>query len=203
MFASVDEPDIVFSEEAVELTIPTFILPIAICLARVCDVTLGTLRTVAVVRGRVMLASILGFFEVVIWVVAVGKVITTLDNPLYVFAYASGYALGNAVGILIERKIALGQLVLRIISRDSGEMIAAVLRDRGFRVTAFDGRGRSGPVVFLYTVVQRADAEALKKLVEELDPDVFIESDDSRGANRLLLPTMVPATGWRGILGRK
>lgn len=203
MFASVDEPGIVFSEEAVELTIPTFILPIAICLARVCDVTLGTLRTVAVVRGRVMLASILGFFEVVIWVVAVGKVITTLDNPLYVFAYASGYALGNAVGILIERKIALGQLVLRIISRDSGEMIAAVLRDRGFRVTAFDGRGRSGPVVFLYTVVQRADAEALKKLVEELDPDVFIESDDSRGANRLLLPTMVPATGWRGILGRK
>jgi len=86
-----------------DLAIPPAVLPFMICGARILDVSLGTLRTVSVVRGRVVLAAVLGFFEVTIWVVAVSKVITSFDNPFNVLGYATGFALGNAVGILIER----------------------------------------------------------------------------------------------------
>jgi uncharacterized protein YebE (UPF0316 family) len=186
-----------------DLAIPPAVLPFMICGARILDVSLGTLRTVSVVRGRVVLAAVLGFFEVTIWVVAVSKVITSFDNPFNVLGYATGFALGNAVGILIERKLALGQLVLRIISRSKGFDIAEALRDRGLRVTEFDGRGRSGHVLMLYAIVDRADAHAAEKLAEEIDPEVFVAIEDSREANRSLFPTMVPSTGWRAAFKKK
>ena len=94
------------------LTFSSCMLSLVICCARIVDVSLGTLRTVAVVRGQVMEASALGFFEILIWVLAISKVMTTLDNPLNVIGYAAGFALGNAVGILIEQKLAFAGRVM-------------------------------------------------------------------------------------------
>jgi uncharacterized protein YebE (UPF0316 family) len=186
-----------------DFAIPAYVLPFAICAARVVDVSLGTLRTVAVVRGRVGVAAALGFFEVGIWVIAISKVMTSLDNPFNIVGYATGYALGNAVGILIEKKLALGKLVMRLFSRDKGRELADALRGRGLRVTEFDGRGKLGPVMLLYVILDRHDADAAQAMAEKIDEDVFIAIEDSRSANRALYPTMVPASGWRSFLRRK
>lgn len=185
-----------------DLEASTLLMPLAICLARILDVSLGTLRTVAVVRGRMLAASLLGFCEVSIWVIAASKVITSLTNPLNVIGYAGGFALGNAVGIAIERRLALGELVLRVISRGRGPELAAALREHGFRVTEFDGRGRDGAVTMLYLKVERIDAPAIERLVLDKDPDAFVAVEDLRSSNRHL-PPFLAASRLRFALQRK
>jgi uncharacterized protein YebE (UPF0316 family) len=183
--------------------IPWYLFPFVICAARICDVSIGTIRTVAVVRGRVLHASVLGFFEVGIWVLAISGVMSRLDNPLNVLGYALGFALGNATGIAIERRLALGNVALRIITRTRPADMAAALRERGLRVTEFDGQGRDGPVSLLYTMMDRADAGAASEIAEGIDPDCFIVLDDPRGANRSMVPTLAEPSGWRSVLKRK
>jgi len=186
-----------------DIDISPYVLPFLICGARIVDVSLGTLRTVAVVRERVKVASVLGFFEVTIWVLAISKVMTSLDNPFNVLGYALGFALGNAAGITIEKKLAIGKLVVHMFSRDKGEELAEALRDSGLRVTTFEGQGKLGPVTLLYVIMDRSDAAAARLLAESIDEDVFVATEDSREANRSLYPALVPATGWRSVLKRK
>jgi uncharacterized protein YebE (UPF0316 family) len=185
------------------LAIPLAWLPLAIFLARIADVSLGTVRTIAVVKGRILIASILGFVEVLIWVIAVSNVVTRLDQPLNLIAWAAGFAVGNAVGIFIERKLALGDLVMRIISRGQGAEIAESLRNLGQRVTEFEGKGRSGPVQLLYLVMDRVDGDRVERLARAIDEDCVVVSEDVRHANIKLRPMMTPATDWRGVLKRK
>jgi uncharacterized protein YebE (UPF0316 family) len=180
--------------------IPDYVLPFVICLARIADVSLGTLRTVAVVRGQVLVAAVLGFFEIVIWVLAAGRVLTSLDNPFNVIGYAGGFALGNAVGISIEQKLAIGRVTMRVFTRDHGPDLADALRERGLRVTEIDGRGKLGPVTILYVILERVDVAATQKIVIDIDDDAFIAWDESRRINRLLHPTVAPATGWRSLM---
>ena len=84
------------------------ILPILIFIARVCDVSIGTMRIIFISRGAKILAPLLGFFEILIWLVAIGKVMQNLDNIACYVAYAGGFATGNFVGIRIEEKLAMG-----------------------------------------------------------------------------------------------
>ena len=179
------------------------LMPLAICVARVADVSLGTMRTVAVVRGRVALASGLGFVEICIWVVAISKVMTSLDNPWNVLGYAAGFSLGNAAGIVVERKLAFGRLVVRVFSRDKGPVLANALRRVGLRVTEFDGRGRDGSVKLLYLMMERVDADAVERIVDRLDPAAFVVVEDLRSANRHLFPATVSLSRWRLALAKK
>ena len=118
---------------------------LGIILARITDVSLGTLHTMFVVQGRRKLAWVLGFFEILIWVVVVSKVIQNLSEPAYAVAYALGYATGNVVGITMENWLAYGEQVIRVFTR-KGETIATQLRGEGFRVTTFAGEEGDGPV---------------------------------------------------------
>ena len=186
------------------LEIPAAWLPLVIFCARIADVSLGTVRTIAVVKGRTLIASMLGFVEVLIWVIAVSNVVNRLDQPLNLVAWAAGFAAGNAVGIAIERRLALGDLVMRIISANGrGDKVAAFLREQGQPVTQFEGRGRGGPVQLLYAVLDRADAPRLERLARAMDPDCVLVTEDARKVSLNLRPTMTPRTGWRGVLKRK
>jgi len=82
---------------------------VLIILARITDVTLDTIRTVAIVQGRRVFAAVLGFFEAVICVCAVAKVLLNMDHPIYAVAYGLGFALGTFLGITIEQRLAFGQ----------------------------------------------------------------------------------------------
>jgi uncharacterized protein YebE (UPF0316 family) len=116
------------------VSIPVWMLCLVIFVLRICDVTLGTVRTVAIVKGRITAAAFLGFFEVLIWILAVSQVITRINESVFLaLAFAGGFATGNAVGILVERKLAMGTSVVRIISTTHGTEIARAIREGGRR----------------------------------------------------------------------
>lgn len=150
-------------------------VPALIFLARICDVSIGTVRTILLLAGTRLAAALLGFVEVLIWVLAVGNVIRHgLESPVALLAYAGGYATGVYVGMLIEERLAIGFRIARIICADNELNLSARLRERGFRVTRLEGSGRSGPVEIAFTVIQRRRLAALREVVYSIDPDAFM-----------------------------
>ncbi len=150
-----------------------------IILSRIADVSLGTLRTVAIVNGRKGMALTLGFFEVLIWIVVVSKVVTSLDVPAYAVSYALGYALGSYLGVMLEQSLAYGEQVLRVFTRQ-GVAVASALRQAGYAVTAIQGEGLDGPIHLLMVQRPRKEMAALIGRVEGLDPECFYVVDDVR-----------------------
>lgn len=155
-------------------TVSVVPLALVIFCLRICDVSLGTIRTITVVEGRVRLSVVLGFFEVLIWITAVSQVIQRIDeSPVLLLAYASGFAAGNGVGILLERRIAMGACVVRFISVARGDELADGLRQRGFAVTTFTGHGRDGERQLVYVIVPRTQVQGLLDAGRAIDPGVF------------------------------
>jgi len=144
--------------------------------ARVTDVTLATIRTLMVVQGRKVQAACIGFFEVGIYVMVLGRVVSDLDNPLSLLAYCLGFATGNIVGITIENKIALGNLMAQIISKipDEEHKLVSQLRETGFGVTILEGEGKTGKREILHVALNRKDLVKLRNVVYEFDADAFL-----------------------------
>lgn len=175
-----------------------------IFMARVADVSLGTLRTIAIVHGRTLMSFWLGFFESAIWLVVVSTIVQAVsEQPILGIVYALGFASGNLVGIKVERLIAMGHLILRVISRTNPGQIAMTLREQGYAVTSFTGEGKSGEVTELYLVCKRADLKKLLRTVLLLDPEAFYVTEQAAAVSNVYRPVMPPATGWRAILKKK
>lgn len=146
-----------------------------IFVARVCDVTMSTVRTLMVVQGRKVQAAVIGFFEIIIYVMALGKVVSGLNDPRNLLAYALGFAVGNYVGILVEGKIALGNLTAQVILKGKeNDMLIDTLRENGFGVTVTEGYGREGLRNILIIAFKRKDLEKLREILEEHDDEAFI-----------------------------
>ncbi len=177
---------------------------ILVFFARLADVSLGTLRTIAIVHGRTMLAFWLGFFESAIWLAVVSTIVQTVyQQPLLGIVYAFGFASGNLVGIKIEKFIAMGHLILRIISRNNSSKIVSVVREKGFRVTTFAGEGKQGPVQELYVVCRRRDLKKLLTIALALDPEAFYVTEQAGSVSNVCRPIMQPVTGWRAVFKKK
>ncbi|MCO6439415.1 MAG: DUF2179 domain-containing protein [Phycisphaerae bacterium] len=172
-----------------------------IVLARIGDVSLGTMRTISVVQGRAFLAWMLGFFEVLIWVLAASKVLNNLESPFYIVAYAFGFACGNYIGVKLEGYVAFGRQVVRVFSHRGAEL-AALLRDRGHLVTTFEGQGREGHVSLLFIETRRRLTPRLLREAAQADPGCFYMVDDIRLASQPA-PIHPTATGWRAVLKKK
>lgn len=182
--------------------LPIWVLAVAVFVLRVFDVSLGTVRTISVVQGRQRLAVALGFFEILVWITAISQVITRIhESPLLLVAYAAGFATGNAVGIAIERKMALGACVVRLISTDRGPAVAARIRELGQILTTFEGQGRDGPRLLLYATCPRRDVQAIIDAARAVDPTVFYVVD--RAQETSPLQPLPHATGWRALLKKK
>lgn len=121
------------------------------------------------------------------------------EQPLLVIFYAFGYATGNVVGIMVERKLAFGMVVLRVISRNAGQAIAEVLRDKGQSVTIFMGEGMRGPVALLYFASRRRDMKWIIPEVTAKDPKAFYVLEAARDVSHVLKPTMAPIGGLRAL----
>jgi uncharacterized protein YebE (UPF0316 family) len=174
---------------------------LGIIIARITDVSLGTLRTVFVVQGRRGVAWIFGFFEILIWVVVVSKVIASLTEPVYALAYALGYATGNYVGITLEGWLAFGEQMVRVFTRE-GPRIADQLQAEGFRVTTFHGEERDGPMQMLFITVPRKKTVDITLFAREIDPACFYIVDDVRLASPTAIALHQP-TGWRAVFKKK
>lgn len=165
-------------------------IPLLICLARICDVTLGTIRIMYVARGIKVLAAVLGFFEVIIWLFAIGQIVSNLTNIVNYFAYAFGYALGNYIGITIEEKLSVGVLMLRIITKDMAGALVKALRAAGFGITSIDGKGIYGPVEVIFTVINRKDLDGVVAIIKEYNPQAIYSVQDVRSVSTAPFPRL-------------
>ena len=156
------------------------ILPLLIFLARVVDVSLGTIRIVFVTRERRFLAPLVGFFEVLIWLLAVARVMQNLDNVFCYVAYAGGFAVGNYVGIRIEQTLAMGTVLVRVITRKDASELIKKLRGGGYGVTTVPAHGSSGRVSVIYSLVKRASLEDVIRIIKKCNPNAFYSVEDIR-----------------------
>ncbi len=149
--------------------------------ARVADVSMATVRMLLIVRGKKYLAGILGFFEVIIYIMALGRVVSSLDNWVNLLVYASGFAAGNVVGSIIEGKMAIGTIMVRIVPKKTCDIdMAKELRSMGFGVTVLEGIGKDGPICMLDTALHRKELPRLLDYLKKTDADSFVTVSDAR-----------------------
>jgi uncharacterized protein YebE (UPF0316 family) len=154
--------------------------PLVIFALRILDVSLSTVRILLAVRGHRRYVPLIGFFEVLIWVTAVGNAIRFLDSGWHLFGYAAGFSTGTWVGMKIEEQLALGYATIRVVSRHGGVEMAEALRSLGYGVTEFGGQGRDGRVEVVYTVCLRRDIRLVTAEIERWDPQAFITVEEPR-----------------------
>jgi uncharacterized protein YebE (UPF0316 family) len=151
-------------------------------------VTLGTMRIIFVSRGQRYLAPVLGFFEVVIWLFAIGQIMRNLNNVACYAAFAAGFTAGNFLGLLIERRLAIGTVVVRVIASRGGDRLRQCLHDAGYGVTVLEGCGATGPVTVVLSVVPRRELPRVTALVKQVDPKLFYSVDDIQSASEGVFP---------------
>lgn len=166
--------------------------PLLIFSLRICDVSLALLRTLLAVRNVKIAVPVIGFFEVLIWIFAVGAAINNLNSIWHLLGYAGGFAMGNVVGMWIEGKLAFGLAIVRVISKHGGVEVAEALREKGFGVTEFAGHGRDGTVEILDSVVRRRHIPEVLKVVDLWDPRAFVMVEEPRLIRHGWLQTRPP-----------
>src|SRR6516164_4217384 len=148
-------------------------LPALVFLAETCVVTLSTVRTICIGRGRKVWAALLGFFEVSIWLFAIGQIMQNLSDLGCYIAFASGFSLGNFLGIVIEKKLALGDVVVQITTKKSTRDLIEGLKAAGYGVTKLDAHGATGPVQVVFTVVKRKELDQVVLIIRGFDSKAF------------------------------
>ncbi len=172
--------------------------------ARIIDVSIGTLRTISIIRGKTKIAFVLGFFEISMWLLVLSTVLDKVMNyPIIALFYAFGFSTGNVVGILIEKRLAMGQIVMRIITSQHGELLASEIRQEGFPVTTVDGEGAKGNVLILFIACERKNLKRIIPIIEKHTPEAFYVIEHAGSISKVYNPSNVPRTGWRAILKKK
>ncbi len=161
-----------------------FIGALLIFCLRLIDVSMGTVRILMAVRGRRLLSGLIGFFEVIIFLVAISQVVANIGNWWNVVGYAGGFAMGTIVGITIERKLAIGLAEVNIVSMGKGTEIAETLRDEGYGATEFLGAGHTAMVDMVKAVVRRKEVPSVITTTTTIDEEAFITVHDMQTAYR-------------------
>jgi len=179
------------------------VLPLFIFLARICDVTLSTIRIIMISRGNRAIAAVLGFFEVIIWLVAVTQVLSNLNNIASYLAYGAGFAAGNFLGITLENRLALGMQTVHIITESNMKVLSMLLREEGFGLTNLEATGIKGQMDFIYIVTPRKRVKDLMYIVKEFDPHSFISVSDLRSLDSGYFATKTNQSWWPKAIVKK
>ncbi len=156
------------------------ILPVLIVLARIVDVSMGTLKIILIARGNKTLAPIIGFFEVLVWLLAVTRIFANLDNWICYIAYALGFSLGSYLGIKLEERLAIGVQLIRIITRKEATVLAQSMKNAGYGTTYIPAEGTTGKVGILYSVVDRKNLSEVITIIKTHNPNAFYTIEDIR-----------------------
>ncbi len=154
------------------------LLPLLIFIARIADQTIGTLRLIFVSKGFKRLAPFIGFFESIIWLITVGQILKNLDNVACFTAYGAGFAMGNYVGILLEEKLSIGQVIVRIIPKFDTIVLMEHLHDNGFGHTSMPAQGSVGPVNIIISIIDRKDLRKIVEIINRFNPNAFYTVED-------------------------
>ena len=175
-------------------------VPLLILLARVVDVSLDTIRVIMVAKGYRKIAPFIGFFQVLIWIITITRIMAHLGNWTTYVGYAAGFAIGTYVGMKIEGKLALGYELIRVITRADASQLIKALTDRGFHITFVDGMGKDGKVGILFIVNKRKVIKEIIGLIKQLNPNAFYSIEDIRfvsSSENMLIPSRRQRTRYR------
>lgn len=154
------------------------ILPLLIFFARIIDQSIGTMRVIVMSKGYKKLAPFLAFFEVLIWITVIGQIIQNMSNPICYVAYALGFATGNYVGMIIEERISLGNVIIRIIPEYHSQELVNYLRSQHYVTSVIDGEGSRGEIKIVFAVIPRQDIRSVIPKINELNPSAFYTIED-------------------------
>ena len=164
------------------------VIPLLICCARIVDVSIGTIRIMLIARGRKILPPLLGFVEVLIWLAAIRQILNNLDNVATYIGFAAGFALGNYIGMFIEEKLAMGSVVIRLITPKDSSELQLQLKKSGYGVTCIDAQGGTGQVSIIFTIVNRRDYPRVIDIINRFHPKAFYSVEDVRCVSEGVFP---------------
>lgn len=165
------------------------VLPILIFCARIFDQSVGTLRLIFIAKGLKKWAPVFAFFESLIWLLAIGEIIKHLDNPLCYIAYAGGFAMGNYIGMLLDEKISLGNVIIRVILKNQAPELIAHLKESHYGITILDAEGAMGKVKVIFSIIKRKDVSDFIGIINELNPQSFYTIEEVRSVNEGVFKT--------------
>ncbi len=177
------------------------LLPLLIFIARIGDVSIATIRIIFVMNGKRIIAPILGFFEALIWLMAIGQIFNHIDNTWSYLAYAAGFAAGTFVGMYIEEKLAIGRVVLRLITKEPVHEFLQLLRESNYRYSILDAQGKTGKVNVVFLVLKRDNLKEITEAVNKYHPKAFYTIEGVKQVNEAQIDGEVPKTPgfWRGL----
>jgi len=165
------------------------ILPVLIFLARICDQTIGTLRVVFIAKGHKYIAPLMGFFECLIWILVVREILAGDSlNPLCIVAYAGGFAAGNYIGMIIEERLSIGNVIVRVILPSEDPALIEAFRQNNFGFTVVDGEGRNGKVKLIFIVLNRTNLSKFQDVLNEINPSAFYSIEDVKQVKDGIFP---------------
>lgn len=169
------------------------LLYLIILVSKIVEVSIGTMRIVLITRGERVIGALLGFIEVIIWIIVVSSVLTNVaEDPIKVVVYAAGFALGNFVGSLLEQRLGIGNVrVEAIVREENGEKLANCIREKGYAVTVMTGKGMNSNRNILLMNIRRSDYQVVVKIIRDFQEDVVITINDIK-----------PVYGGYGVLKR-
>jgi uncharacterized protein YebE (UPF0316 family) len=163
-------------------------LPLLVFFAELSVVTISTVRIIFIARGMKVLAPILGFFEIIIWLFAIGQIMQNLSDLGCYLAFAAGFTIGNFLGVLVEKKLAIGTVMVRTITNKDTTLLIEGLRLASYGVTSIDAQGGTGPVKIVFTVVPRKELNSVVAIIKEFDSRAFYSVDDLQTAAAGIFP---------------
>lgn len=173
------------------------VLPFLIFLARICDVSIGTIRIVMVAKGQKMWAPILGFFEILIWLIAISRIFENLDNWTCYLGYALGYATGNFIGLKLEEKLAMGIVKIQIITRKTAVQLIEKMKSSGYGLTYHDAKGGSEDVSIIYSIIKRTELPKVVEQIKIYNPNAFYSIEDVRFVSHGIISEKLNLRGLR------
>ena len=161
-----------------------WLMALAIFTLRVVNIAMDTVRMLTVMRGMKLISYILGVLESLLFILALGPVLSNLNNVLFILAYAVGYATGGLVGMIIEERLAFGFVHITVVSSKHGAKIAKSLRKHSHAVTEIQAQGKDGAVTLLETSVQRKHMKNVQEIICKSDDRAFITTRDIQPLHR-------------------
>lgn len=174
-----------------------FILPFLIFTARIIDQSIGTVRIVMISKGQKFWAPLLGFFEVLVWLLAISRIFENLDNWVCYFAYAAGFATGNYIGLKIEEKLAMGIVKIQVITRKPADLLIEKLLAAGYGITHQDANGATENVSIIYSIIKRTELPKMIEKIKAYNPKAFYSIEDVKFVSHSVYPLKTNSKRWR------
>ncbi|MCF7866301.1 DUF5698 domain-containing protein [Candidatus Woesearchaeota archaeon] len=149
------------------------VLPLLIVMSRIIDVSMGTIRVILISKGYKTYAPIIGFFEVIIWLLAIRQIMDNLTNWVAYFAYGLGFALGTYIGMVLEEKLITSKVLIRVVEPKGTRNLAKIFKEKYNHVTSVKGEGTNGEVIILFIILDRKKVQETVQIIRENNPKAY------------------------------